>query len=504
MRHNSYTNNNHSCGNNESSSSLLLLTSTSCCSTTTNTTTATNNDYYLPKLTKKLASSTPSQHHDLELWKQTEAIIKENLMQFDKARKFCAYCGLRETNSNCDGDESSSLNEHTTTTTILGRCYGCQMVYYCNQEHQHLDWLENHMPKCAELEWVALGELVQSIPIALPLPSFTMHWPENSTLNQIATWTDWFEIRQETVSLVRQIAKTLEKKFFSNGNTNNNSCLNKFNRREPTYSDLVDGLLAAVTDSMSYALTIGEALTKTSVNPSLKPICIHLLHPPQDILSDLLNLDVNNVEETVKSKFYELINMFPFNKGFEIVLISSNTIVDSLDWSKALQAPFMKTQLNNSLPMGKKNLYVSAWQGTYSHYIKYVCQIEGYAQPDLVVSFQPNFTKSPHKLIMDWTDDLKIIITNNFSCLFTFSDKDEKQKAFNVLNAFQTNFISVQSNQFSSLMLKQVPNKPNCVFAKSSFLIIIQGFKSDNENGNNHVNSEQIAGTINFKSLYLK
>ena len=478
MRHNSYNNNSNNIGHNNESSSLLLLASSSCSTTT--------NDYYLPKLTKKLASN----QHDFELWKQTEAIIKGNLMQFDNARKFCAYCGLRETN----GD--ASLDEHTHST-ILGRCYGCQMVYYCNQEHQQLDWLENHMPKCAELEWVALGELIQSIPISLPLPSYSMNWPDSYTLNQIATWTDWFEIRQDTVALVRQIAKTLEKKFFSNGANNTNSCLNKFNRREPTYSDLVDGLLAAITDSMSYALTIGEALVKTNVNPSMKPVCIHLLHPPQDILSDLLNMDVNNVEETVKSKFYELINMFPFNKGFEIVLISSNTIVDSVDWSKELQAPFMKTQLNNSLPIGKKNLYVSAWQGTYSHYIKYVCQIEGYAQPDLVVSFQPNFTKSPHKLIMDWTDDLKIIITNNFSCLFTFSDKEEKQKAFNVLNAFQTNFISVQSNQFSSLMLKQVSNKPNCVFAKSSFFIIIQGFKSDSsESGNRNLNFDQITGKL--------
>ena len=122
---------------------------------------------------------------------------------------------------------------------------------------------------------------------------------------------------------------------------------------------------------------------------------------------------------------------------------------------------------------------MSAWQGAYSHYIKYVCQIEGYAQPDLVVSFQPNFTMSPHKLIMDWTDDLKIIITHNFACLFTFSDKDEKQKAYNVLDAFQTQFIAAQANQFSSLMLKQVAQRPNCVYAKSSFHIIIKGFKSD-------------------------
>ena len=120
--------------------------------------------------------------------------------------------------------------------------------------------------------------------------------------------------------------------------------MSKFNRREPTYSDLVDGLLAAVTDSMSYALTIGDALTKTGVNPTLKPVCIHLLHPPHDLLSELGHLEsLDHVEETLKSKFYELVNMFPYNKGFEIVFISSNSTtansVESLDWSKCLQAP---------------------------------------------------------------------------------------------------------------------------------------------------------------------
>ena len=271
--------------------------------------------------------------------------------------------------------------------------------------------------------------------------------------------------------------------------------MSKFNRREPTYSDLVDGLLAAITDSMSYALSIGEALLKTNTRPALKPVCIHLLHPPKDILS----VELGHLEESLKAKFYELTNMFPFNKGFEIVLISSDT---SVDWSKALPAPFMKTQLNNSLPLGQKSLYVSAWQGTYAHYIKYVCQIEGYAQPDLVVAFQPNFAKSPHKLMMDWTDDLKIILTNSFACLFTFSDKDEKQKAFNVLDAFQTHFVSVQSNQFSSLMLKQLPQKPNCVYAKSSFCIVIRGFKRDSESSaNKYLNSELTLGRTSFYKM---
>jgi hypothetical protein len=407
-------------------------------------------------------------------WQKIECAIRYNLAQFENGRKFCAYCGKKE--------EAQAI-EHRI---ILGRCYGCQMVYYCSQEHQNADWLEHHMPKCAELEWVALGELIQSIPANPALTNVGMFWPENYTPH---TWTDWFEIRPDLVQIAKQTAMILEQ------NQQVKFILNKFNRREPTNTDLVDGLLAAVTDSITYALSIGDCLIKTGINPNLKPVCIHLLHPPYELIDDLdyffsclepaelyERLDKLEINLNIKKKFYELCNMFPLNKGIEIVFISSVSMFKqnefSFDWSKVLKAPFMKTQLHKSLPLTDKNLYISAWQGSYSNYIKYACQIEGYSHPDLVVSFHPGFTSSPHKLINDWTDDLKIILTNNFPCLFTFYDKEEKQKAFNILSAFQSHFLYAQSNQFSSLLLKQMQAKPNHVYASNSFLIVIKGFVS--------------------------
>lgn len=391
-------------------------------------------------------------------WKQIECVIRENLEQFENGRKFCAYCGQKE--------DYLQINENRL---ILGRCYGCQMVYYCSQEHQNADWLDYHMPKCAELEWVALGELIQSIPANPALTNIGMYWPDNYLPH---TWTDWFEIRPDLVQIAKQTAIILEQ------NQQVKLILNKFNRREPSNSDLVDGLLAAVTDSITYALTIGNCLIKTGINPNIKPVCVHLLHPPNELIDDLdcLNAaDQLEIDRSIKKKFYELCNMFPLNKGIEIVFITLKQ-TNNLDWTKLLKSPFMKTQLHKSLPLNDKNLYISAWQGSYSNYIKYVCEIEGYSHPDLVVSFHPSFTSSPHKLINEWTDDLKIILTNNFPCLFTFYDKEEKQKAFNILNAFQSNFICVQSNQFSSLMLKQMQAKPNHVYASNSFSIVIKGF----------------------------
>ena len=136
-------------------------------------------------------------------WLRIECAIRDNLQLFENSRKFCAYCGLKETSA----VEPSS--------TMLGRCYGCQMVYYCSQEHQSADWLENHMPKCAELEWVALGELIQSIPASPALTSAGMPWPREYWLKALRTWTDWFDIRTELVEVTRQTALMLERTFFT-------------------------------------------------------------------------------------------------------------------------------------------------------------------------------------------------------------------------------------------------------------------------------------------------
>lgn len=259
------------------------------------------------------------------------------------------------------------------------------MVYYCSQEHQHLDWLEHHMPKCAELEWVALGEIIQSIPANPAMTTPGMLWPSDFIPQ---TWTDWFGIRNELVQIAKKTAIALDRHCFAATKKPNqiNLILNKLNRREPTISDLVDGLLSAVTDSMTYALTIGNSLKKVGIDPNTKPACIHLLHPPNELIEDLSFLiqstfenseqlssqmvteaiDNYLINKTIKKKFYELTNMFPDNKGIEIVFISMDTHFEkmsSVDWSKLLCRPFMKTEMNKSLPLSHKDLYISAWQG---------------------------------------------------------------------------------------------------------------------------------------------
>lgn len=189
-----------------------------------------------------------------DIWRQVERRMYAALELKERSRRQCAYCGVSE------NDVNSTSNEDGGATVILGRCYGCQLTYYCSQEHQHLDWLQSHMPKCAELEWIALCELVQATQITLPLPGPHQTWPHLIT-QTITTWTDWFEMRTDLVKCAHLVGKTMEQNLWRS-NSNAGCSRFKLNRREPAASELVDGLLAQVTDSMTYALTLGDAIKR--------------------------------------------------------------------------------------------------------------------------------------------------------------------------------------------------------------------------------------------------
>lgn len=110
---------------------------------------------------------------------------------------------------------------------------------------------------------------------------------------------------------------------------------------------MVDGLLAQVTDSMTYALTMGDSMRKCGIDPSERPVCVHVLMPHVGLFDDLLglfvdaiddeednddydlNLDKSDIDLAMRRKFFELGNMFPANRGFELVLIATNTILDT-------------------------------------------------------------------------------------------------------------------------------------------------------------------------------
>ena len=137
----------------------------------------------------------------------------------------------------------------------------------------------------------------------------------------------------------------------------------------------MDGLLAAVTDSITYALTIGSSLRRLRIDATAQPLCIHLLHPPAELFEDLCflihskcgggggggepvttarvlaTLDQAAIDRSLKKRLHELTNMFANHQGIELVLISPHTLLDkklaATDWAQLLSPPFMKTSMNH-------------------------------------------------------------------------------------------------------------------------------------------------------------
>ena len=516
---------------------------------------------------------------------QIECTINANLSQLERARRFCAYCGIKAKS------DIDSLDERDTPTAVnvaLGRCYGCQMIYYCSQTHQHLDWLANHMSKCAELEWVALGELIQSMPIRLPLPELGSTWP---SISPVSSWADWFDMRGDVVRECHRLARTFAANFFSSsaaaaaastsfrhrhGQLSAAGGFNRFNRREPDYNDLVDGLLASVTDSLTHALTVGHVLRRLKQQRTRKPlrqqqqqqqqqpridtVLIHILHPPSELFDDLafliatsLHNDdlVNNIgdtkqqqqqqyetllaqrdiDHTIKRKFHELVNMLAattttsadVERRFHFVLISTDTLIDlppingspvaatnsstmCFDWSKHLRSPAaLFIDDNDDDEHENENdedgMHISAWCGTYADYLR---ERAGYEratrEPDLVVAFHPAAFSTLSSKSLDEQEqaqreeeleslmhDLDAVMAHRLPCLLTFNDRVSKERAAAALNARIGHLVAasaswrqrrprlvVRPNEFSSLRLKQVPHKPNEIYAANSYYILIR------------------------------
>jgi hypothetical protein len=125
----------------------------------------------------------------IDAWASVETIIRQRLESIEHDRRFCAICGRQGPS--------------------LSRCFGCQMVYYCGEEHQAEDWSKEHGNQCVQLEWVALGEFIQALPAQPPLPDLGDKWL--CSLKEIHTWMHWFSIRTSIVQLANHTATIFER-----------------------------------------------------------------------------------------------------------------------------------------------------------------------------------------------------------------------------------------------------------------------------------------------------
>ncbi len=80
------------------------------------------------------------------------------------------------------------------------------------------------------------------------------------------------------------------------------------------FTDAVDGLLAAVTDLLTHVLTIGKAIIYFGLQPTIRPLVIHILSGFNKI--DLVGNDQSS--SNLPTRFHELLNMFPDNKVSEV------------------------------------------------------------------------------------------------------------------------------------------------------------------------------------------
>jgi hypothetical protein len=78
--------------------------------------------------------------------------------------------------------------------------------------------------------------------------------------------------------------------------------------------DAVDGLLAAVTDLLTYVLTIGKAVIYFGLQPNTQPLVIHILSGFNK--ADLIGN--GQPSSNLPARFHELLNMFPDNKVSEV------------------------------------------------------------------------------------------------------------------------------------------------------------------------------------------
>ncbi|CAF0898004.1 unnamed protein product [Adineta steineri] len=354
----------------------------------------------------------------IDSWSSIETIIRQRLDLNEIDRRYCAVCGRQG--------------------PTLSRCFGCQMVYYCGEEHQAEDWSEEHAEKCAQLEWVALGEFIQALPAQPPLPNLGDKW--SSSLKEIHNWKNWFSIRTNIVQLANNTANIFKK------------LVHATDKRQPSHQNAVDGLLAAVTDLLTHVLTIGKAVVYFGLRPNIRPLTIHILNGFNKI--DLIGNDQSS--SNLPIRFHELLNMFPDNKGVELVIVIGDDDQDDTDQSSVPHAKLKPDRLIITTT-GKGRFLDTSEERRLRR-----------SEADLLVYFNAwyLFTLSNKEL-------LKSMLMKQRPTLLTFEDEEEFNEAKTCLSSKGVNIHQAGINQFSSLIVRQRSNRPNSVYSTNSYQILL-------------------------------
>ncbi|CAF1444108.1 unnamed protein product, partial [Adineta ricciae] len=281
-------------------------------------------------------------------------------------------------------------------------------------------------------------ELIQALPAHPPLPNLGDKW--TAPLKEIHNWKHWFSIHTNIVTLANNTAN-----IFKN-------LKHLTDKRRPTHQNAVDGLLAAVTDLLTHALTIGKAVISFGLRPHCRSIVIHILNGFNKI--DLVSNDQSS--SNLPARFHELLNMFPDNKGVELLIVIGDDDQDDTDQSSIPHAKLKPDRLIITTT-GKGRSFDTSEERRLQQ-----------SEADLLVYFNASY------LFSSLNKDLfKSMLSRQRPTLLTFEDEEEFNEAKTCLSKKGVNIHQAGANQFSSLIIRQRPSRPNSVYSTNSYQILL-------------------------------